>query len=93
MYVGKKGTMAQVVIDDKPGTLYADVLPDSLLFSEDSNHTIYMASAYKKQILVADGRESSPYDVIASFPTVSGTNGFQAFTAMEKVIYKTVWKP
>jgi hypothetical protein len=56
-----------VVVDKKEGKAYDGILPDSLVFSPDSEHTAYAVKADDKQFVVVDGLEGKHYDAIFTF--------------------------
>ncbi|HBE79947.1 MAG TPA: hypothetical protein DDW65_19530 [Firmicutes bacterium] len=57
-------TAASVVINSRKGKQYDIVLPQSVRFSPNGDHLVYVAMKNKKWFTVLDGKEGKPYEAI-----------------------------
>jgi len=82
-YLGRKGRMRVVFVDDRPSMVHYDEIPaDSLAFSPDSRHFVFLARRGSAWFVVLNGQESMPFTQVEK-PVFSSNGQRFAYWAMD----------
>lgn len=82
-YVGRKGKRRLVLVDDRPNVVhYDEILVDSLSFSPDSRHFVYVGRRNAAWFVVFNGQESTPYAAVEK-PVFSANSQRLAYWAQD----------